>query len=54
MSKTADEVIKELFGEAGAGAATAPIAESLRELWESGLWSVDEIDRVVRAAEATP
>jgi hypothetical protein len=51
MSKTADEVIKELFGEAG---ATAPIAESLRELWERGLWSVDEIDRVVRAAEGTP
>ncbi len=47
MSKSADDVIGEIFAEAGNDEATARVAEQLRDLWKANTWNADAIGRVL-------
>jgi len=49
MSKTAAEVIAEIFAAGEFDPASAPFAAALREAWEAGEWSEDRIEGIVRA-----
>ncbi len=51
MSKTAAEVIEEIFNAAEADPASAAVAGSLRGLWDSDSWSDQQIEAALRASE---
>jgi hypothetical protein len=53
MSKTATEVIEEIFDAAALDAASAAFAPALREAWERKEWSDQKIEAIMRAGGTT-
>jgi hypothetical protein len=54
MSKTAAEVIEEIFAAAELDAETALFTAALRQAWGAEEWSDQKIAAIVRAGESTP
>jgi hypothetical protein len=54
MSKTAAEVIEEIFAAAELAAESAPYTAALRQAWEAEEWSDQKIATIVHVGGSPP